>query len=836
VAEAARRRFQLVQREIPPNLEDAAERLLAFETSSARISQLNRGLDVEAVVAVQVSSALGWSAPLDVEARLFGGRTEPSAFERQSRVALSAGFTHWNPRALLAWGALALLAALRLVRGTGQLVVKVERGAAAGANVAITAYVGRHPLRGELSGRSVLRSSPVSGPQVVFDGLPAGTCYVAVRRVERDPKTLQVVGNHVQERSAEVRKGASVSVAFDCASEVAKVTVELHHGKQGKVAGQALLAVLGRPDSSRFVREGSTELALAAGVHTLLVGFADRAFRVQLKVPEKTRELSVQVDVDAAAKAFFAGCAAAVAPFVHGDLAGASQALAAAGLGGPAALLRAELHRAKGETREASEALEAAGRLREAARLRSAAGDKEGTARLLERAGDWQEAAREHEQAGRFEEAARGYARARRFDAAIACASRTGDRTLVAEVLEQKGDRLEAARICLEIDDVERATSLLQKLPLADPQYGEACLLLSQLFLQRGEPELALQKLDEAVDVFGSETSLELREQIARQLEARGDLRRALESYEHIRKRDIRYPGMAEKIEALRRKLQAPEPAAAPAASAAEAETQAAARYEVLDEIGRGGMGVVYRARDRMLGRVVALKRLPDNLKNHPTAVKLFLREARAVAALNHPSIVTLFDAGQEGDAYYLTMEYLEGRPLNELLKQRRRLSVRDAVTIGVQVADGLGYAHSEGVIHRDIKPSNLFLTTKSRVKIMDFGLAKMVEEVRKESSIIAGTPYYMAPEQAAGGAVDARADLYAFGVSLFELLTGEVPFREGDVTYHHRHTPPPDPRERGTAIPDPLAELVLALLAKRPEDRPETAAQVRDLLRRSVC
>jgi serine/threonine-protein kinase len=244
-------------------------------------------------------------------------------------------------------------------------------------------------------------------------------------------------------------------------------------------------------------------------------------------------------------------------------------------------------------------------------------------------------------------------------------------------------------------------------------------------------------------------------------------------------------------------------------------------------------MGVVYKARDRRLGRVVALKRLPDNLRDHPTAVQLFLREARAAAALNHPNIVTLFDAGQHGGHYYLTMEFLEGFPLDKIVSQRGRLTVRDTLRLAVQIATGLQYAHERRIVHRDIKTSNLFFTRDRVVKIMDFGLAKMVEEVRRAATVIGGTPYYMAPEQATGEAVDHRADLYAFGVTLFELLTGRVPFTEGDVTYHHRHTPPPDPRDLAPDLPDALAGLVLRLMAKDPDGRFATTGEVSDALGR---
>ena len=205
----------------------------------------------------------------------------------------------------------------------------------------------------------------------------------------------------------------------------------------------------------------------------------------------------------------------------------------------------------------------------------------------------------------------------------------------------------------------------------------------------------------------------------------------------------------------------------------------------------------------------------------------LFLREAQSAAALNHPNIVTIYDADQADGNYYLTMECLEGMPLDAILKKRGKLSPKDAIRMGIQISTGLQFAHERGIVHRDIKTANLFFTRDRVVKIMDFGLAKMVEEVRKAATVIGGTPYYMAPEQALGERVDHRADLYAFGVTLFELLAGRVPFRDGDVTYHHRHTPPPALREFVPDAPAELVALVAKLMAKKPEQRPATTAEV---------
>jgi tRNA A-37 threonylcarbamoyl transferase component Bud32 len=277
------------------------------------------------------------------------------------------------------------------------------------------------------------------------------------------------------------------------------------------------------------------------------------------------------------------------------------------------------------------------------------------------------------------------------------------------------------------------------------------------------------------------------------------------------------------------------QPLVAAAVAAAMAEPlpfPAGGRYEILGELGRGSMGVVYRARDKRLDREVALKRLPESLRDEPTRVEMLLREARSAARLNHPNIVTLFDVDSDDGGWFLTMELLEGRSVASILRERGRFTPRSAAWLGEQVASGLAYAHARGIVHRDVKPANLFVTSERVVKLMDFGVAKIVAEVRRKGSLIGGTPDYMAPEQAMGGAIDGRADLYALGGTLFELLTGQVPFAEGDPLHHHRYSAPPDPRGCGAEVPTSLAELVLSLLAKRPAERPESAALVAQRLR----
>jgi tRNA A-37 threonylcarbamoyl transferase component Bud32 len=286
-------------------------------------------------------------------------------------------------------------------------------------------------------------------------------------------------------------------------------------------------------------------------------------------------------------------------------------------------------------------------------------------------------------------------------------------------------------------------------------------------------------------------------------------------------------PRLRERAERVEEAVAAALRADAAGADAGPAAPAAASRYELLGEIGRGGMGVVYRARDKRLDRIVALKRLPENLRDHPRAVELLLREARSAARLNHLHIVTVYDVDQEDGGYFLTMEFLEGQPLNAILRRRKRFAPKEAVWLARQAATGLAYAHERQVVHRDVKTSNLFLTRSNAIKIMDFGLAGAIQEVRKRATLIGGTPAYMAPEQATGLAVDGRADLYALGVTLFELLTGGLPFEDGDLVHHHRHTPPPDPRSLAGDLPAALAELVLQMLAKEPDRRPASSAEV---------
>ena len=192
---------------------------------------------------------------------------------------------------------------------------------------------------------------------------------------------------------------------------------------------------------------------------------------------------------------------------------------------------------------------------------------------------------------------------------------------------------------------------------------------------------------------------------------------------------------------------------------------------------------------------------------------------------------MTVYDADQQDGQFFITMELLEGQPLQTVLHERGQLSPSNVLGIARQACRGLDYAHTQGIIHRDIKTANLFVTTDRVVKIMDFGLAKVLEEVRGATTLVSGTPYYMSPEQVLGDDVDHRTDLYSLGVTLFELATGGVPFDSGEVGYHHRHSPVPDPQVLRPDIPEDMSKLILRLLEKDPDLRFQTATSVLEAL-----
>ncbi|MDP2339801.1 MAG: protein kinase [Deltaproteobacteria bacterium] len=270
--------------------------------------------------------------------------------------------------------------------------------------------------------------------------------------------------------------------------------------------------------------------------------------------------------------------------------------------------------------------------------------------------------------------------------------------------------------------------------------------------------------------------------------------------------------------------------------------------YVIEKQLGRGGMGTVYLGRDDVSGQRVAIKVLPGALAKERDIRDRFIQEARALAALDHPGIVPLITFAQEGDDRFLVMKYVGGRTLDAQITEQRVLACDEARRVVRELVTALGYAHDHGVVHRDIKPANVVVGEDGRVVLVDFGIARKLEGAAfvgkgrlTQTGMLMGTPQYMSPEQIEGKPVDGRADLYACGLLLFEMLTGGPPF-DGDKTFDvlkaHVEKPVPDVRDlrRCNAdvdpmIPDDLVALVHALLQKDPKDRPQTGKAVLDIL-----
>ena len=263
-------------------------------------------------------------------------------------------------------------------------------------------------------------------------------------------------------------------------------------------------------------------------------------------------------------------------------------------------------------------------------------------------------------------------------------------------------------------------------------------------------------------------------------------------------------------------------------------------RYRVVGQLGQGAMGIVYRAIDPELGRTVAVKTiaLSGSEQEQEVHQARFRQEARAAGGVSHPSIVTIYDVGREGDLAFIAMECVEGRELRELIREGAIAPAR-ALEIAALVAEGLAYAHERGVIHRDVKPGNIMVLPDGRVKIMDFGIARLQEsELKTQSGVLLGSPQYMSPEQVAGHALDGRADVFSLGVVLYEMLTGTKPFDASDLTqllFWVVNLPHKPPSERNPALPPVIDYIVARALKKDAAERYATAGEFAADLRDSI-
>lgn len=511
----------------------------------------------------------------------------------------------------------------------------------------------------------------------------------------------------------------------------------------------------------------------------------------------------------------------------------------------------------------AAKILEDAGQQQNAARMRGEAaleaGDRVAAAGLFRQAGEYERAAELFEGTGHLREAAELFEKIGAYERALAlyetvemyahaarCAEVSGQLARAAElyseagdvegqlrVLMAQGDYFRAGRLQFEHRRYDDAILSLESIDSRDPIYARGLELQGDVYRAQGRAEKAYSKYRAALGNRSAELGTRgLYYKMGLALEDEADLNGALECYTAVVGLDPDYEDAALRQKAVRQRLRRTTSTNITSSglfSAAELGEGdgAARRYEIVEEIARGGMGVVYKARDTVLGRVVAFKILGENLRDNETAVKYFLREARAAAALSHPNIVTIFDAGEQDGEYYMAMEFVEGTTLKELVRRSGALPEDKVRYILVNCCRALQYAHSKGIIHRDIKSGNVMTTRDMALKIMDFGLAKFLREYQNNHTQQVGTPFYMSPEQIIGKGIDFRSDLYSLGCMAFECATGTVPFFKGDLSYHHLHTPPPSPRMLNPLLSRELERVILKLLEKDPAKRYQSAEEL---------
>ncbi|MDI6784736.1 MAG: serine/threonine-protein kinase, partial [bacterium] len=241
-------------------------------------------------------------------------------------------------------------------------------------------------------------------------------------------------------------------------------------------------------------------------------------------------------------------------------------------------------------------------------------------------------------------------------------------------------------------------------------------------------------------------------------------------------------------------------------------------------EIGRGNMGIICLARDRELDELVALKFLPDELIYDHTVIERFKQEVRSARRLAHPNIVHIYDLNEELGRRFISMEYIPGKNLKDILFEKKKMAPDEIIRISIQVCSALDYAHSMKIVHRDIKPANIMLTDTGQVKVTDFGIATMLERAGlTQTGTMVGTPLYMSPEQTEGTSIDGRSDLYSLGVMIYELVTGSPPFSTGNISYQQVHVKPKPPKK----VPEPLVRIIMKCLEKNPSERYRNAKEL---------